>query len=129
MVEFSLATAIFLATLFGIVDFGRAFYAYDMVTNAAREATRYAIVRGTTCTDGGCATQASITAYVESKFPGLRPTYLTVTPNWLPGPYCTDPGLHGPGCLIQIQVKYTYYFVYRFPPATMTSTSQLVISQ
>ena len=35
--------------LFGVVDFGRALYAYHFVSHAAREASRWAAVNGTTC--------------------------------------------------------------------------------
>ena len=33
-------------TLFGIIEVSLALYSYNFVTDAAREATRYAIVRG-----------------------------------------------------------------------------------
>ena len=44
LVEFALILPIFLLVLIGIFDFGRAVYAYNTISNAAREAVRLAIV-------------------------------------------------------------------------------------
>jgi Flp pilus assembly protein TadG len=44
MVEFGLVLPIFLLLIFGIIDLGRGVYAYNTIQNAAREATRVAIV-------------------------------------------------------------------------------------
>jgi Flp pilus assembly protein TadG len=49
LVEFGLVSILFLTMLFGIVDFGRALYAYHFVSHAAREAARWAAVNGSTC--------------------------------------------------------------------------------
>ena len=46
LIEFVLASSIFLAFLFGIIDFCRAVYAYQFVTYAARAGARWAMVRG-----------------------------------------------------------------------------------
>lgn len=46
LVEFALVLPIFLAILVGMVDIGRAVWANNAVANAAREATRYAVVHG-----------------------------------------------------------------------------------
>ena len=46
LVEFALVLPIFLAILIGMVDIGRAVWANNAVANAAREATRYAVVHG-----------------------------------------------------------------------------------
>lgn len=44
LVEFALVLPIFILLLVGIFDFGRAIYAYNTVSNAAREAVRVGIV-------------------------------------------------------------------------------------
>lgn len=46
LVEFSLVLPIFLVMIFALVDFGRAFYAWMIVTQAAREGARAAAVQG-----------------------------------------------------------------------------------
>ena len=47
MVEFALILPILLIALVGMLDFGRAIFAYNSVANAARSATRVAIVNQT----------------------------------------------------------------------------------
>src|SRR3954468_656604 len=44
LVEFALVIPLFLLILMAVFDFGRAVFAYNSVTNAAREGTRFAIV-------------------------------------------------------------------------------------
>lgn len=50
LVEFTLVLPIFLILLFGLVDFGRAFYTWMLVTNAAREGARAAAVQSDSAT-------------------------------------------------------------------------------
>jgi Flp pilus assembly protein TadG len=47
LVEFSLILPIFLLMIFALVDFGRMFFSWQIVTNAAREGARAAAVQGT----------------------------------------------------------------------------------
>jgi Flp pilus assembly protein TadG len=44
LVEFALVFPLFVLILFGLIDIGRAVFAYNEITNAAREGTRVAIV-------------------------------------------------------------------------------------
>jgi hypothetical protein len=46
LVEFAVVLPVFLVMLLGIVDFGRVVWATNSLTNAATEATRFAIVHG-----------------------------------------------------------------------------------
>lgn len=47
MVEFAVVTTVFFVPLlFGIIEYGKLVWARSMVTTAAREGTRYAIVHG-----------------------------------------------------------------------------------
>ena len=46
LVEYALVLMFLMSMLLGIVDFGRALYSYHFLSNAAREATRWAAVRG-----------------------------------------------------------------------------------
>jgi Flp pilus assembly protein TadG len=139
LVEMALVLVILLALLFAIIDFGRALYTYHFVSNAAREATRWASVRGTLCNPAltGCqATQANVDAYVKSvSGMGLDASKITVTPTWGPppnnSPACTAP-FHMPTCAVTVKVQYDYTFFFPFLPTTpvkMTSTSEMVITQ
>lgn len=49
LVEFAFVVTILFAFIFGIIDFGHAAYTYHFVADVAREATRYASVRGSAC--------------------------------------------------------------------------------
>jgi Flp pilus assembly protein TadG len=96
LVEFALVVAFFMTVLFGIVGFGHALYAYHFVNHAAKEAVRYAVVRGSTCLNdangGSCqasnsasgvagpTTQPDILTLVKSLAPaGIDPSQLDVT--------------------------------------------------
>jgi Flp pilus assembly protein TadG len=137
LVEQALVLTFLLAVLFGIIDFGRALYTYHFVSNAAREATRWASVRGTKSQlPGSPVGQPDVQAFVANVAGmGLDPTKITTTATWTPAPY--DAGgckgaVNSPGCLVEVQVKYQYTFMFPFLPAspfTMQSTSQMIISQ
>jgi Flp pilus assembly protein TadG len=148
IVEMAIASVLFLAALFGIIQACWALYVYNYVNEAAREATRYAIVRGgtyspTNCTAPGpatCVAQAGSTGdiaqYVRSlAYPGVDSSKLTVSTTW-PGtsgtPSCPSAPCNNPGNLVKVVVSYPFSFNIPFAPAatfTVASTSQLVISQ
>jgi len=44
LVEFSIAATVFLMVLFGVVEFGRALWTHNALTDAARKGARYAVV-------------------------------------------------------------------------------------
>ncbi len=56
LVEFAFVFMLLMAMMLGVVDFGRALYAYHFISGAARQAARWAIVNGSTCTDDGSCT-------------------------------------------------------------------------
>jgi Flp pilus assembly protein TadG len=133
LVEFALVSTATLTLMLGIIDFGRAVYTYHLVANGARSGTRYAIVRGSTCTVTGCpATTDSIQTYVRGLAPGINPNSLAVTTTWSSTGACSDPANQGPGCTVAVQVSYPFRFIIPLLPnftMTMSSTSQMVISQ
>jgi Flp pilus assembly protein TadG len=67
LVEFSLVFPVFILLLFGILDLGRAIYAYNTIADAAREGARVAIVN---------QIQTSPDCVVE------RPIQNPATPHW-----------------------------------------------
>ena len=102
LVEYAFILIIFFAVIFSISGFGHVLFAYHFVNEAAKEATRYAAVKGSTCAndaDGGSCqstnsasgtagptSQSDVAAYVTSITPqSIDPTKLTVTATW-PGP-------------------------------------------
>jgi Flp pilus assembly protein TadG len=135
LVEQALVLMVFLIILFGIIDFGHALYTYHFVSNAAREATRWASVRGaTTSLPGGQATDASVRALVKDVAGmGLDPAKITVDTDWPSGnPPCSVFN-NNPGCVVRVKVQYAYDFLPFLPVSTstvtMNSSSQMVISQ
>jgi Flp pilus assembly protein TadG len=96
LVEYAFVVLIFMGILFGISGFGHMLFVYHYLNNAAREATRYAAVRGSTCANdangGSCAamnsasgnsgptTAADIKTYVTSITPSSIETSKLVVP-------------------------------------------------
>jgi Flp pilus assembly protein TadG len=157
LVEYAIVFVVLMTMLLGIADFSRAVYAYHFVSNAARDAARYASVRGSTCgappvgdcscscsgfyTASGVAgpftTQAAQTTdikdFVKNVPTGIDPTQLTTTPSW-PNPKslttCATT-FNAPGCTVVVQVSYTFNFLSSFvskKSVTLTSTSQEIIT-
>jgi Flp pilus assembly protein TadG len=140
MIEFVLALGALLTLCFGIIDFGRALYTYSFITTVAREGTRWAAVRGSTsCTNSNntlndCnASVAQIQSYVQSLSEGAtNPSQMVVTPTW---PSCTvgaNGAVNAPGCIVSVNVTYTFTFMLPFMPKVsipFSTASQLAISQ
>lgn len=140
LVEHALVLTVLLTMLFSIIDFGRALYTYHFVSNAAREATRWASVRSqSTNLPGGAATPGpggNVQAFVSNvSGMGLDPTLVHTTTSFVAPPNTTPacaPPTNNPGCVVEVTVKYDYHFFFPFLPSslvTMTSTSQMVITQ
>ncbi len=125
MVEGALIMITFMTMIFGLMDFGRMVWMYTTISHGAREATRYAMVRGT----GSGANQATtnqIKDIVKSRSPGLDSTNLTTTVTFTPGP---NPD---PGSSVKVAVSYNFYPIGPYIPVgpiTLKSTSQMVIYQ
>jgi Flp pilus assembly protein TadG len=144
LVEVGFSMVILLSVVFGIMAISLALYSYFFVSEAAREATRYAIVRGNSnarpdCTSPGYATciaqTADIQAYVRGlAFPAVTSTNVAVTSTWLTsaGGACgTTDGCKSPGNIVKVTVSYPYPLRIPFGPQrtlTLTSTSNMVVS-
>jgi Flp pilus assembly protein TadG len=123
LLEFGLVMVVFFMFVFGVMDFGRALYTYHFVSHAACEATRYAIVRGSTSTDP--ATAADVETYVKSITPlGVDANNLTISTTWSPDT--------APGSSVRVQVSDNFRFMSPFfnkYQMTLSDASQMVISQ
>jgi Flp pilus assembly protein TadG len=135
LVEYALVFMVFISLLLGIVDFSRALYTYHFLSDAAREATRWAAVNGATCTnDGSCAASASVADIrnfvANITPPGVDPTKLDTDTSW-PGTGATCPGGgNNPGCPVQVTLSYPFTFVVPFistTPLTLSSSSEMTI--
>jgi len=123
LLEFGLVIGIFFMFVFGVMDFGRALYTYHFVSNAACEATRYAIVRGSSSTQP--VTSTDIENYVKSITPeGIDPANLVVSTIWSPN--------DSPGSTVRVQVSENFRFmtpVLAGYEMNLSDSSQMVISQ
>jgi Flp pilus assembly protein TadG len=146
LIEFSLASSVLLLIIFGIMDCSRALYSYHYVAQTARQASRFAAVRGATWGNTSCstayyactATSADVTNYVKSITPlGFGSSNLSVTTTWpgttVNGTLCSLLAINNsPGCMVHVKVAYSFGFVLPFLPQSalaLTSTSKVMISQ
>jgi Flp pilus assembly protein TadG len=136
LVETAIVMAVLLALVFGIIDFGRAMYTYAFVAQLARQGARWSMVRGSQCTllDHCNATPSEVQSYVQNLSEGMTdPNSIVVNTTW---PSCPL-GRSGkaPGCVVMVNVTYPFQFLLpfmpsaHFPTLSMSSTSQVVISQ
>ena len=122
MIEGALVMLVFLVMIFGLMDFGRMVWSYTMISHGAREATRYAMVRGTS--SGHPATKSEIQGIVTSRSPGLDTSHTTSDVTFTPD--------QSPGSTVKVVVTYNFYPIAPYIPIgaiTMKSTSQMVIYQ
>ena len=151
LVETAISLAVFLAVLFGLIALGYALYSYNYVSDAARVATRYAIVRGA----GSCSiaktfpncdlyTSGPLQTYIQQStaYPGINMNNMTLTATWLmqgtdANGYttwvaCTETICNTPGHAVNVVVSYQFPLNIPFwknANLTVSSTSQMVISE
>lgn len=138
MVEMAISIILLLTLIFGVFEICLALYTYHFISDAAREGSRFAIVRGSACQSPGyeCnATSAQIQTYVQSLgFPGINPSAMTVTTTWAPyaNSTCITVTCNDPGNQVKVTVNYQFPLSIPFIPSStwsMSSTSSMVISQ
>jgi len=155
LLEYAIVVVLMLTFLFGIVDLARALYAYHFVANAAREATRFAMVRGTTWVDPGPAPRlcsyssdpsagfppgcqamsADIQLFVQTEANGIGlndSNAITATLTSLPSPNgssanCAGPPI-SPGCTAQVTVQYPFKFIMPFLPTSASTCNSVAAS-
>ena len=121
MVEFAVVAAlIFFPIVFGIIEFGRLVWARNMVSAAAREGVRYAIVHGSE--SGAIADSAAVATYVAGRT-AMAP--IAVTTAW-------SDAAKAAGDTVTVTVKYTYAPVVKIPglltSKTVTGSSKQIIA-
>ncbi len=146
LVEFAASAVLLFTLVFGIMDCSRALYVDHFVANAARDGTRYAMVRGSSWTSScttaiayGCAASSSnIASFVQSlATAGINSADITTTATWpgtdATGASCTSSGpANGLGCVVAVKVAYSFSFIVPFLPKkalVMSSTSKVTIAQ
>ena len=128
LVEFALVLPILLILLLGILDFGRAIYAYNSVSNGARSGARVAIVNQ----DLGDITEA-----VEAEAFGLDDVDVAFDPNVETLPACPQSNAEccpSIGCVVEVAVSTEYVpatpiFSQLVGSITVSSESQMPIER
>jgi Flp pilus assembly protein TadG len=141
LIEMALSIAVLLSLVLGIMELSMALYTFHFISEAARDGSRYAIVRGSSCPAilPGCpaaGAKVDVQTYLRNQgFPAIDPSLLKVTTTFpTTGSSCTPSTnpCDNPGNLVNVVVTYKYPLSIPFVPVqmlNMTSTSQMVISQ
>lgn len=127
LVESALSLLLLLTLVFGIIEFGRAFNVYHVMTNAAREGARFAVAPcpiassiGSTCTAGQLPSSTAVQNYVQGflNSGSVSGTTITVNQNYIPS---TDPikGVTVSYTQVTISLPYTFSF-FRYTPTITT---------
>ena len=109
LVEFALIAPLLILLLLALFDFGRAVYAYNTISNAAREGVRLAIVDQS---ESGGVPLAATEAANQATALGLDPSDVNDVQVLYRLPdlsdACPDRGL---GCVAQVRVQYQFQAV------------------
>jgi Flp pilus assembly protein TadG len=102
LVEFALILPLLLLLVFGIIEFARAWNQYQVLTDAAREAARTAVI------DNATMTQDSVLGVVQDALTRARMDYSSAT--------VTLTGWRaGRGTLAQVEIAYPFTFTWLRP--------------
>jgi Flp pilus assembly protein TadG len=132
LVEFALVVPLFLLLLFAMIDFGRYVYYVQILNNAAREGTRYAIVHGSNSftPTGPAPEDPKIDTVVRDYATGVigDSTVLQVHSTWGNPP---NPPSNTRGSRITVTVSYDFHAlipIVPIPAITITGESTLVVN-
>ena len=144
LVEFVLVAPLFFLLLFAIIDFGRYVYYVQILNNAAREGTRYAIVHGSNGfpssgpgADSSDPAGENVKNVVRKYLIGVIGTTTSITQIdacWLHQPIGTTPRCGGQnirGNPVEVTVNYQFRSVIPLvpiPPIQIQGASTLVIN-
>jgi len=97
VVEFAIACTIFFMLVFGAFSFSQALSQYNIVSNASKDAVRWAAVRGST-TGQTAATVSDVHDFIVTKMFGIAETDTT---RW-------NPNTKGLGSVVTVTVRASY---------------------
>jgi len=141
IIEFAISAVVLLTVLFGIIDVGRALYAYDWLSHSARAATRWAMVRGNECSQlpVGCPAVANdVNSYVKNTngngldTTGIDTSQLTVTMHCYVGGTVASPPPCVPRTWVNVSLAYHFQFLsplIPLPAWDMHSSSQRIVQE
>lgn len=129
MIEFALSFSALMTFVFCLMEMCIALYSYGLISESARETSRYAIVHGSTCLTGSStsctASATTISTYAKNLgLPNIGGGTLNVTTRFVPD--------NTPGSVVIVSIQYTMPIKMPFVPTrslSMTSASQMYILQ
>ena len=130
MIEFALSFSALMTFVFCLLEMCIALYSYGMISESAREASRYAVVHGSTCltsSSTSCTASATtINTYAKNLgLPNIGGGTLNVNTTF-------PDGTNVPGNRVNVSIQYTMPIKMPFVPTrslSMTSASQMYILQ
>lgn len=120
-IEFGFAFPVLFLLMYGIIELSHYGYVSIAVEDAARDGSRYAMVRGATSPQP--AATSDVVSFVKGRMALVQGSRATVTVNFSPDDQ--------PGSVAQVTVSYPYQpFIFGPLTATnVTSTSKMTFSQ
>lgn len=130
LVEFAISFSILMTFVFAFIEVCLAFYTYGVISETARETTRYAVMHGSTCTtpaSAPCTASASaISAYAgQLGYPNLAGGTMAVSTTF-------PDGNQAPGSRVTVTIKYVFPITLAFVPSNaiaMNTASTMTILQ
>jgi len=142
VLEAAVGLVVLLGLFIAIVQISLALYTSHFLADAAREASRYAVVRGSmSCSTTPNLTNCNVSAdeiqtWVRNLgYPGINPQQLSVSTTWpSTGSACYPSAspCNNPGNLVQVAVTYAFPLnipFWKSAAINLKSKSQMVISQ
>ena len=124
--EFAMVAISVLTLILAIMQGAAAVSAYNFVTYAARDASRYAMVRGATSPNPVSSDDVKAFVIAEAQGIDTSPSKLTVTTTWTPA------NNKNPGSVVNVTVAYNFAPLASLAShvvVPLSSTSKMVISQ
>ena len=101
MIESALCLLLFMTIFLAIMEFGMGIFAYNFVSYAAREGSRYASTRGSQCTSPCTpATSDTVQTMIRNQVVALDPSQVSVNTTWNPS------NSNIPGNTVTVNVSY-----------------------
>jgi len=130
LVEFSITVSVLMTFVLALMQICVAFYSYGLISDYAREGTRYASVRGVSCLNGSgnscTATTTSVTNYVKGLgLPNIGGGTINVTTTY-------PDGNENAGSRVKVAITYTVPISLPLVPKnsiTLQTSSEMYILQ
>lgn len=137
IVEFATVVPVFFLMTFGVIEGGRLLFTYHEVSNAAKEAARYAAAHGCK-SDTSVSTEEALRDFALDRSAGLNDDAFTLTATWDASgapPDPDDPSCDGkknrPGATIEVKVTYQFQpvvgMVFGMDPISLGSSSEMLV--